>query len=113
MINHILLELYCLRGNDSNPDTIRPSCCPSAAGVPTYACLINECPNLDYTTCENTLCYINETSEMEAGISLGGEMIDNRDYDASLIQWKEISLKSIDAAYRQYMDSSHSERIDK
>ena len=105
MLNHILLELYCLQDIDTNANADRPQYCQSADNCPSYACLMNGCPYLDFTTCENTLCYINEASEMEEGISLGAEMVKDGAFDASLKRWRDISLKKILEAYKQYMET--------
>lgn len=104
MLNHILLELYCLKDIDENVNADRPQYCKSTDNNPAYTCLCNDCPYLAYTTCENTLCYINEASEMEDGILFGGEMLKDGDFDASLKRWREISLKKIQDAYKQYME---------
>lgn len=104
MLNHVLLELYCLQDVDTNVNEDRPQYCQSADNSPSYNCLLNGCPYLDYTTCENTLCYINEASEMEEGISLGGEMVKDGDFKASLKRWRDISLKKIQDAYNQYKE---------
>lgn len=103
MINRILLELYCLKDADSNSELDRPQYCQSAINKPSYFCLLKNCPFLDYTTCENTLCYINEESEMEEGISLGGEMLNGDDFDHLIKRWKECSLNAIDDAYERHM----------
>ncbi len=94
-MNHILLELYCLKKNNE-------VCCLNF-GKPNYLCLKNNCKCLDYTTCENTLCYINEKSEMEEGISFGGEMIKNNN-GKDIDNWKKISLKKINEGYEDYMN---------
>lgn len=73
---------------------------------PNYLCLKNNCKFLDYTTCENTFCYINEKSEMEEGISFGGEMIKNN-VNEDVDNWKKISLKKIEEGYMEYMNNSH------
>lgn len=105
VLNHILLELYCLKESDENVNADRPQYCISTDSTPSYACLKNNCPYLAYTTCENTLCYINGLSEMEDGILFGGEMVKDNAFDDSLIRWKKISLKVIQDAYKQYMES--------
>ena len=105
MLNHVLLELFCLKGSDENVNENRPQYCKSTDNNPSYSCLKNDCPYLAYTTCENTLCYINELSEMEDGILFGGEMVKDKSFENSLNRWKEISLKTIQDAYKKYMDS--------
>ncbi|MBS6447329.1 MAG: hypothetical protein KH382_07035 [Clostridiales bacterium] len=97
-MNHILLELYCLKEDGE-------VCCSNIKG-PNYLCLKNNCKFLDYTTCENTFCYINEKSEMEEGISFGGEMIKNN-VNEDVDNWKKISLKKIEEGYMEYMNNSH------
>ena len=97
-MNHILLELYCLKEDGE-------VCCSNIKG-PNYLCLKNNCKFLDYTTCENTFCYINVKSEMEEGISFGGEMIKNNGHE-DVDNWKKISLKKIEEGYMEYMNNSH------
>lgn len=104
MLNHVLLELFCLKETDENVNKNRPSYCNSADNNPSYACLKYDCPYLAFTSCENTLCYINELSEMEDGILFGGEMVKDGNIDVLLKRWKEISLEKIQDAYSQYME---------
>lgn len=98
MINHILLEVYCERADD------RSIQCPLDVCAPQYACVQNKCPCLVFTSSENALCYVNEKSETDIIISLGGEMVpENVEEDMALPLWKEISRKKALEAYEEYM----------
>ncbi len=95
MMNHILLEIFCLKDTDEHADKPLPDFC-KCADESRYECLSNNCPYIAFTSCENTLCYINERSEAEEIVSLGEED------DIEL--WKDISLKAIDKAYKEFLD---------
>lgn len=102
MINHILLEVYCLKNTDFNVKKPLPEYCANA-DCPSYECLRRKCPFLDFTSCENTLCYINQKAEMEKGIIFGGDMETDGDNAQNIKYWKQISADTIIAAYEDYM----------
>lgn len=102
MLNHILLEVFCLKETDQNADKPLPEYC-TAKDCPSYECLLRKCPFLDFTSCENSLCYINEKSEMEAGILFGGDMESGGDRTQNLNLWKGISIDAVNRAYETYM----------
>ena len=59
-----------------------------------------------FTTCENTLCYIGENSDVEYGISFGGEMVAGSKCESQLKEkWQSTALRKIDEAYGDYMDT--------
>lgn len=102
MLNHVLLEIFCLKDTDRNQDKDLPEFCPEVC-VPGYHCLQHRCPFLDFTSCENTLCYINEKSEMEAGFLFGGDMKISENSSEELNLWKSISVDAVNGAYEAYM----------
>ena len=102
MINHVLLEIFCMKDTDYNADKSLPEYC-IAPDSPSYECLFRKCPYLDFTSCENALCYINDKSEMEAGILFGGDMESNGDNSQNLNLWKSISIDAVNASYQSYM----------
>ena len=99
MINHILLELFCLKLNKSQDDV---NCLVNA---PTYECLIKKCPYCSFTLHENALCYVNSNGYSNDIVSLGNEMLpDYVDKQEAERLWKKISIESMEKAYAQYMD---------
>jgi hypothetical protein len=110
-MNQLLIEMYCLKRLELNDNISKPTppFCQGDYESPSYNCLKNSCPFLAHATCENTLCYINEKSEVEYGITYGGEMcptsaLDDEGIEAmSIEQWKRISSEVISNAYDQYM----------
>lgn len=105
MFTHILLEVYCGK-KDNLLLGKEPFACVSEDCVPIYECLINKCPYVSFTTHENALCYVNDRSEANDLISLGGEMLPNYvDKQAAIRLWKKISQNKILEAYEQYMSS--------
>ena len=102
MLNHVLLEIFCLKETYDNHSKPLPPFCP-AADTPGYHCLYHRCPFLDFTSCENTLCYINENAEMEEGILFGGEMESAGHEPEELELWKHISVDAVNRAYETYM----------
>ena len=99
MINHVLLELFCLQLNKSQGDII------CSANAPTYECLIKGCPYCSFTLHENALCYVNNNGYSNNIVSLGNEMIpDYVDKQEAVRLWKKIAIDSIDKAYAKYMD---------
>lgn len=106
MVNHILIELFCRRNYDANSPIEIPPFCKSDDCSPKYKCLLNKCPYLDFTSHENALCYINENSETEEIITLGGEMLfdESNDSEKERLLWKQISLQKIEEAYQIYME---------
>ena len=105
-MNQILLEIFCLKHTDDHINAPFPSFCCSKEGNPTSNCLLNGCKYLDFTTCENTLCYIGENSDVEYGISFGGEMVAGSKCESQLKEkWQSTALRKIDEAYGDYMDT--------
>ena len=102
MISHILLEVVCLKNTDYNTEKALPEYC-SEPDCPSYDCLRMKCPFVDFTSCENTLCYINEKSEMEEGILFGGDMEVDGDNTSNLERWKHISTNAVLSSYEKYM----------
>ena len=99
MFNHILLEVHCHK--ESNDDSV--SCCGEK--TPTYRCLLDKCPYLSFTSHENAMCYIGDSSEAETIISLGGEMLsESCDEEKARLLWRCISEKKIEEAYNEYMN---------
>ena len=99
MYNHILLEVYCLKGTDENEAKKRPDFCTSTDCQPQYNCITNKCPFMAFTSCENALCYLNQSSETDVIISLGEDSYTTE----QLLLWKQISHKKIDEAYDEFL----------
>ena len=104
-INHVLLEVFCLKKIDGNVSKPCPEFCTAAEDPeypgdlePGYHCLANRCPFVDFTTCENTFCYINESSEMEHGI-----LFDCESYPDKVGRWKQMSVEAVDRTYDDLM----------
>ena len=110
MFNHILLEVFCLKDTDEHAEKARPEYCKSEENNPSYACLLHGCPFHAFTSCENTLCYINERSEVEEGVLFGGEMESKDDNAECLKRWKKISVEAVKAAYEEYMRQKSKQR---
>lgn len=92
MFNHILLEVFCSKEYDENLCKAELTFCRSEAHVPQYACLANDCPYVTFTSHENALCFVNDQSEAEELISLGGEMIPENQSDADVKDlWRKIA----------------------
>ena len=53
---------------------------------------------MDFTTCEDTFCYINEKSEMEYGI-----LFDSETYPDEVERWKQMSIEAVDRTYDELM----------
>jgi hypothetical protein len=105
-MNQILLEIFCFKNIDDYAKEPYPSFCCSKEGNPSYNCLLNGCKYLSFTTCENTLCYVGANSDIEYGISFGGEMLPDNKCDHKLKEkWRSIALSKIDEAYDNYMGS--------
>ena len=109
--NHVLLEVFCLKNIDANVCKPRPEFCTAAEDPeypgdwePGYGCLFHKCPFVDFTSCENTLCYINEKSEMEHGILFGGDM-GCEDDTAGIERWKKMSIDAVERTYQEFMKS--------
>ena len=104
-MNQILLELFCMKKTDKCIDAPLPSFCQNNTDIPSYHCLANGCKYVDFTTCENTLCYVGNCSDVEYGISFGGEMVQKSDCENLLKEkWKSISVRKIDEAYDEYLN---------
>ena len=70
MINHVLLELFCLKSRDDKTKECNLDC-------PAYECLVKKCPYCSFTSHENALCYVDNLANASHIISLGGEMLPN------------------------------------
>ena len=102
-LNHIFLEVYCLCNTEENRGKDRPEYCPGRdeeAPVPGYLCLCNGCPFWDFTSCENTACFINEHSEMDYGILFDSELEAGKQ-----TVLKEIVKRKIDEAYEEFLQT--------
>ena len=108
MINHILLEVFCMKNTDFNVDKPLPEYCVEQ-DCPSYECLRRKCPFLDFTSCENALCYVNEKAEVEEGILFGGDMETEGDNTQNLERWKQISTDAVNRSYETYMRQKNSE----
>lgn len=103
-INHIFLEVYCLCNTDENRRKVRPEYCPGKEKeepIPGYQCLFHDCPFLDFTSCENTACFINEHSEMDYGIIFDSELEQEK-----LGLLKQIVKRKIDEADDEFSASA-------
>ena len=104
-INHVLLELWCLKKIDEHAHKPYPAFCTGTAAPdypddrePNFNCLRCKCPFVDFTTCEDTFCYINEKSEMEHGI-----LFDYESYPDKVGRWKQMSVEAVDRTYDELM----------
>lgn len=101
-LNHILLEAFCLKDSDEHAHKERPDYCPGAPCLsdseldPGYACFLNGCPFLDFTSCENTICFSDQRSEMGYGILFSPEMT-----EAQQQTFEEIATRKINEAYEE------------
>lgn len=109
MFNHILLEVYCLKGIEANSSKPLPEFCTSPEypeypndHEPNYGCLENQCPFVAFTSCENTLCYINEKSEMESGILFSSDIGSENDA-AEIERWKKMSVEAVERTYDAFL----------
>lgn len=102
MHNCILLEVYCTNRNLNTQSGT--SKCYCSDQVPGYGCLHMHCPYISFTSCENSLCYVNDKSVAQEIVSLGGEMVS---YPSSTTEeismWRDIAIKKINEAYNEYM----------
>lgn len=97
MINHVLLELVCLKTRDDQTKKCD-------LDYPTYECLVERCSFCSFTSHENALCYIDNFANASHIISLGGEMLpDTIDKQKAEELWEGISIRAIDRAYEEYM----------
>ena len=103
MLNHVLLEVFCLKNTDAFAAEPLPADCPTEGAHATYHCLRSRCSYLDFTSCEDTLCYIGPESDMEHGILYGGDMEDGNP-DVGAAQWREIAIAKINEAYDAFME---------
>ena len=103
MLNHVLLEVFCLKDTDRFAQEPIPADCPSGGAYASYRCLRKKCKYLDFTSCEDTLCYIGPESDMQHGILFGGNMEDG-DPAVGVDQWREIAITKINEAYEQFME---------
>ena len=103
MLNHVLLEVFCLKDTDRFAGESLPADCPTKGTYAGYHCLHSKCKYLDFTSCEDTLCYIGPESDMQHGILFGGDMEDG-DPTVGVDQWREIAIAKINEAYEQFME---------
>lgn len=103
MLNHVLLEVVCMKNSDCYADDPIPDYCRTKCEYACYHCLLNSCKYLDFTSCENTLCYIGEDSDMEHGILFGGDM-EEGEPTIGVDEWRRIAFAKIDEAYHQFME---------
>lgn len=97
MINHVLLELFCLKSRDDKTKECNLDC-------PAYECLVKKCPYCSFTSHENALCYVDNLANASHIISLGGEMLpDTINKQKAEELWEGISTRAIDSAYEEYM----------
>lgn len=109
MTNHILIEAFCFC--DKNEDG---TCVYANRPGPTYSCMFEKCPHFAYTSCEDSLCFINSQSHSDEIISLGGEMIpDGVSEEHAKALWRDISLRKLNEAYDEYMQALRCEQNDK
>ena len=101
-MNHILLECYCLKETERYAGEKSPAFC-AGKKEPTYDCLKHRCKYLDFTSCENTLCYIDDAAEMAYGIIFGGEMTSHGEENGDIARWRNTAIEKIDEAYDVYM----------
>ena len=64
MINHVLLELFCLKKDDRDNLDCKND-------IPTYDCLVKGCKFCTFTSHENAICFINNRGGADEIISLG------------------------------------------
>lgn len=97
MINHVLLELFCLKSREDQTKECDLDC-------PTYECLVNKCPFCSFTSHENALCYVNDQGYANHIISLGNEMLPQcmNPNDAQKT-WEKIAVEAIEEAYDKYI----------
>ena len=97
MINHVLLELFCLKSRDDQTTECDLNC-------PTYECLVKRCSFCSFTSNENAMCYVNDHGCANHIISLGNEMLPQsiNPNDAKKT-WEKIAIEAIDKAYDKYM----------
>lgn len=103
MLNHVLLEVFCLKNTDRYADDPLPVDCKTKGAYASYHCLCSSCKYLDFTSCEDALCYIGPDSDMEHGILYGGDMEEGNP-GVGIQQWREIAIAKIDEAYHQFME---------
>lgn len=103
MINHILIEAFCLKNIDKYAHEPYPSFCPTEGKCATFQCLFHKCKYIDFTSCEDTLCYIGEASDEVYGVTFGGNMEEGNP-NIGIETWKDISISKIDEAYALYME---------
>ena len=107
MINHVLLEVFCTKDFDKNASEPYPPFCTTKGECATYQCLFNTCKFVDFTSCEDTLCYIGRASDEVFGISYGGDMEDG-DTNIGIEEWEKIAIAKINEAYREFMKRKNS-----
>jgi hypothetical protein len=99
-INHVLLEVYCWK--DEHPEAPYPPFCPTKGKYAAYPCLFHKCPYVDFTSCEDTLCYIGREADEVYGISFGGDMEEGPSA-VGVDTWEQIAVAKIDEAYEEFM----------
>ena len=107
MINHILIEAFCLKDIDEHAHEPFPPFCPTEGKYATFQCLSPKCKYVDFTSCENTLCYIGDTSDELYGVTYGGDM-EEGNTNIGLEEWKNISISKIKEAYTLFIEKQTS-----
>ena len=93
-MNYILLEAYCTKHFSGNESKAPPVFCDQN-DIPTYKCIANNCPYLDFASAENAFTYIGKDSSSKEEILL--------DSDADLQLWEKICRKKINEAWEEYI----------
>ena len=102
MINHVLLEVFCLK-NSMYDELKLPPACENCDG-PRYECLFNKCPYVSFTSHENALCYVNDSSYTDEIISFSEDMVpEGISEPLALDLWRAISIKKIEEAHIEYI----------
>lgn len=103
MINHILLEVFCRKEFEEFSTEPYPVFCHTKGQCPTIDCLFRKCKYIDFTSCEDTLCYIGGESHEVYGISYGGDMEEGSS-NIGVDEWQEIAISKVKEAYLQFME---------
>ena len=101
----VLLEVYCRKEKLNNH--LECTDCRCLERSPGYDCLYKHCPYVAFTSCENSLCYVNDKSIAQEIISFGGEMASHPlSVAEGITLWRDISIKKINEAYNEYMNTN-------
>lgn len=99
--NHILLEVYCTKNFSGNEGLPVPEFCAQTEDAPHISCLLNHCPFCGFTSCENSLCYADSSSEAEEILSFG--MPETPEEANNIEKWKQIACEKIREAHDEYI----------